>query len=67
LTEREASRKGQEVAEEARAESKEQLAIGLRVNMPARYAKLVGDVEGHEFDEEDTIERAAYVNLICCT
>jgi hypothetical protein len=61
------------MAEEARPESGEITihvsSSGLKVNLPAGYAKDItpsGDVEGHEFDEENTDERMFHVNAGCC-
>lgn len=45
-------------------------AKGLKVNLPASYSSGLsgtGEVEGHEFDEEDVQERMFHVNVGCCS
>lgn len=45
-------------------------AKGLKVNLPASYSSRLsgtGEVEGHEFDEEDVQERMFHVNVGCCS
>ncbi|BCB82882.1 hypothetical protein [Phytohabitans suffuscus] len=49
--------------------SSDSVEVKAKVRLPKGYNATVsedGDVEGHEFEEEDPLERAIHVNVGCC-
>ncbi|MFC0529785.1 hypothetical protein [Phytohabitans kaempferiae] len=59
------------MAEDANIDvTSDSVEIKAKVRLPKGYSSAVpedGDVEGHEFEEEDPLERAVHVNVGCCS
>lgn len=55
-----------EISPETAKEIKDAVRAARRAASLAA-AEVLGDVEGHSFDEDDILERHAIKNLICCS